>query len=201
MLLADRTSCTAASLLGPEERVLQHARKAVAPPACPPAPPLPPRQLPPSPASCNLARGGARAAAVQRLRPSTASAPRSTSCARCLVQEALYVTAPAHDLQRRLRGPGATHLGGRSSEELRAEGLRGCEPHGPILQLSDETYFLNPEGQHALQELQDRVETLLRQRIRNLRSVSLQLPCEEDVLQSAFEDKPLCVPRQLAELR
>ena len=44
------------------------------------------------------------------------------------------------------------------------------------------------------------VETLLRQRMRGLRSVSFQLPCEEDVLQSAFEDKPLCVPRQLAEV-
>ena len=42
--------------------------------------------------------------------------------------------------------------------------------------------------------------TLLRQRMRGLRSVSFQLPCEEDVLQCAFEDKPLCVPRQLAEL-
>ena len=50
-------------------------------------------------------------------------------------------------------------------------------------------YFLDPEG-----------ETLLRQRMRGLRSVSFQLPCEEDVLPSAFEDKPLCVPRQLAEL-
>ena len=44
------------------------------------------------------------------------------------------------------------------------------------------------------------METLLRQRMRGLRSVSFQLPCEEDVLPSAFEDKPLCVPRQLAEL-
>ena len=33
--------------------------------------------------------------------------------------------------------------------------------------------------------------------MRGLRSVSFQLPCEEDVLQSAFEDKPLCVPRLL----
>ena len=41
-----------------------------------------------------------------------------------------------------------------------------------------------------------KVETLLRQRIRGLRSVSFQLPCEAD----RFEDKPLCVPRQLAEL-
>ena len=45
-----------------------------------------------------------------------------------------------------------------------------------------------------------KVETLLRQRMRGLRSVSFQLLCEEDVLPSAFEDKPLCVPRQLAEL-
>ena len=35
------------------------------------------------------------------------------------------------------------------------------------------------------------METLLRQRIRGLRSVSFQLPCEEDVLPSAFKDKPL----------
>ena len=38
------------------------------------------------------------------------------------------------------------------------------------------------------------VETLLRQRMRGLRSVSFQLPCEEDVLPSAFEDKPLRAP-------
>ena len=44
------------------------------------------------------------------------------------------------------------------------------------------------------------VETLLRQRMRGLRNVSFQLPCKEDVLPSAFEDKPLCVPWQLAEL-
>ena len=44
------------------------------------------------------------------------------------------------------------------------------------------------------------VETLLRQRVQGLRSVSFQLPCEEDVLASAFVDKPLCVARQLAEL-
>ena len=45
------------------------------------------------------------------------------------------------------------------------------------------------------------VETLLCQRVRGLRSVSFQLPCEEDVLQSAFEDKPLCVPRAAAAER
>ena len=37
----------------------------------------------------------------------------------------------------------------------------------------------------------------LRQRMQGLRSVSFQLPCEEDVLASAFVDKPLCVARQL----
>ena len=36
--------------------------------------------------------------------------------------------------------------------------------------------------------------------MRGLRSVSFQLPSEEYVPQSALEDKPLCVPRQLAEL-
>ena len=72
---------------------------------------------------------------------------------------------------------------------------------GPILQLSDETYFLDPEAQSThYRNSRTEVETLLRQRMRGLRSVSFQLPCKEDVLQSAFEDKPLCVPRQLAEL-
>ena len=81
------------------------------------------------------------------------------------------------------------------------------DPAAPILQLSDETYFLDPEGHWVVstQSTQYRnsrteVETLLRQRMRGLKSVSFQLPCEEDVLQSAFKDKPLCVPRQLAEL-
>ena len=49
-------------------------------------------------------------------------------------------------------------------------------------------------------ETPERRWTLLRQRMRGLRSVSFQLPCEEDVLPRSFEDKPLCVPRQLAEL-
>ena len=69
----------------------------------------------------------------------------------------------------------------------------------------DETYFLDPHWAVSTQSTHYRnsrteVETLLRQRMRGLRSVSFQLPCEEDVLQSAFEDKPLCVPRQLAKL-
>ena len=70
---------------------------------------------------------------------------------------------------------------------------------GPMLQLLDETYFLSTQSTQY-RNSRTEVETLLRQRMRGLRSVSFQLPCEEDVLQSAFEDKPLCVPRQLAEL-
>ena len=66
------------------------------------------------------------------------------------------------------------------------------DPGGPILQLSDQSA--------RYRNSRTEVETLLRQRMRGLRSVSFQLPCEEDVLPSAFEDKPLCVPRQLAEL-
>ena len=81
------------------------------------------------------------------------------------------------------------------------------DPAGPILQLSDETYYLDPEGRWVVstqsthyRNSRTEVETLLRQRMQGLRSVSFQLPCEEDVLASAFVDKPLCVARQLAEL-
>ena len=71
------------------------------------------------------------------------------------------------------------------------------DPAAPILQLSDKTYFLDPVVSTQSTQYRNRteVETLLRQRVRGLRSVSFQLPCEEDVLQSAFEDKPLCMPR------
>ena len=62
------------------------------------------------------------------------------------------------------------------------------DPGGPILQLSDETYFLDPEGHWVVstqsthyRNSRTEVETLLRQRMRGLRSVSFQLPCEEDV--------------------
>ena len=73
------------------------------------------------------------------------------------------------------------------AQRVRQQVEVSLDPGGPILQLSDETYFLDPEGHWVVS-------------MRGLRSVSFQLPCEEDVLQSAFEDKPLCVPRQLAEL-
>ena len=107
---------------------------------------------------------------------------------------------------------GATRHPAHLTEEQVAQRVRqqveaSLDPGGPILQLSDETDFLDPEGHWVVSTQSTRyrnsrteVETLLRQRMRGLRSVSFQLPCEEDVLQSAFEDKPLCVPRQLAEL-
>ena len=107
---------------------------------------------------------------------------------------------------------GATRHPAHLTEEQVAQRVRqqveaSLDPGGPILQLSDETYFLDPEGHWVVSTQSTRyrnsrteVETLLRQRMRGLRSVSFQLPCEEDVLPSAFEDKPLCVPRQLAEL-
>ena len=107
---------------------------------------------------------------------------------------------------------GATRHPAHLTEEQVAQRVRqqveaSLDPGGPILQLSDETYFLDPEGHWVVstqsthyRNSRTEVETLLRQRMRGLRSVSFQLPCEEDVLPSAFEDKPLCVPRQLAEL-
>ena len=80
---------------------------------------------------------------------------------------------------------GLPHLG--AAEVLEGHGQLAQDAVPRLLQL-------------AVRPLFEKVETLLRQRIRGLRSVSFQLPCEGDVLQSAFEDKPLCVPRQLAEL-
>ena len=65
--------------------------------------------------------------------------------------------------------------------------------------------FFDSEGhwvvstQYALQELQDGGDASAPAH-EGLRSVSFQLPCKEDVLPSVFKDKPLCVPRQLAEL-
>ena len=101
---------------------------------------------------------------------------------------------------------GATRHPAHLTEEQVAQRVRQPveaslgNPAAPILQLSDETYFLDPEGHWVVStqstQYRTEVETLLRQRMRGLRSVSFQLPCE----QSAFEDKPLCVPRQLAEL-
>ena len=62
----------------------------------------------------------------------------------------------------------------------------------------DETYFLDPEGIGWSAPRARTTGTPGRRWRRScasawgLRSVSFQLPCEEDVQQSAFEDKPLC---------
>ena len=106
---------------------------------------------------------------------------------------------------------GATRHPAHLTEQQVAQRVRqqveaSLDPGGPAA-LGRDLYFLDPEGHWVVSTQSTRyrnsrteVETLLRQRMRGLRSVSFQLPCEEDVLQSAFEDKPLCVPRQLAEL-
>ena len=102
---------------------------------------------------------------------------------------------------------------GLTEEQVAQHMRRGVEaslgdPAAPILQLSDETYYLDPEGRWVVstqsthyRNSRTEVETLLRQRMQGLRSVSFQLPCEEDVLASAFVDKPLCVARKLLKAK
>ena len=79
----------------------------------------------------------------------------------------------------------------------------------PIMELSDETYFYDPEGEWVVssettqyRNSRVHVETILRQRLRGLRRVSYQLPCFNSILECAFEDSGdnACVPRQLAQL-
>ena len=83
------------------------------------------------------------------------------------------------------------------------------EPNDIIWELSDETYYLDATrewtfSQQAMQVVDDRVvvETVLDQPLGALRDVSYQLYCGDEILESAFEQRPdkLCVPRQLAEL-
>ena len=98
------------------------------------------------------------------------------------------------------------HLGGAGGAADQAAGA-SLDPSGPILQLLDETYFLDPEG-HWVVSTQST-------RYRNSRNGGGDAPApahegpekrelpaglQGGVLPSAFEDKPLCVPRQLAEL-
>ena len=78
---------------------------------------------------------------------------------------------------------GATRHPAHLTEEQVAQRVRqqveaSLDPGGPILQLSDETYFLDPEGHWVVSTQSTRyrnsrteVETLLRQRMRGLRSV------------------------------
>ena len=76
------------------------------------------------------------------------------------------------------------------AQRVRQQVEASLDPGGPILQLSDKTCFLDPEGHWVVSTQSTRyrnsrteVETLLRQRMRGLRSVSFQLPCEEDCCQ------------------
>ena len=72
----------------------------------------------------------------------------------------------------------------------------------PIMELSDETYFYDPEGEWVVssettqyRNSRVHVETILRQRLRGLRRVSYQLPCFNNILECAFEDSgttPAC---------
>ena len=62
--------------------------------------------------------------------------------------------------------------------------------------------MLDPEGHWVVstqsthyRNSRTEVETLLRQRIRGLRSVNFQLPCKEDVLQSAFKGRSAAAER------
>ena len=87
--------------------------------------------------------------------------------------------------------------------------LGNPEPNDIILELSDETYYLDATrewtfSQQAMQVVDDQavLDTVLDQPLGALRDVSYQLYCGDEILESAFEQRPdkLCVPRQLAEL-
>ena len=87
--------------------------------------------------------------------------------------------------------------------------LGNPEPNDIILELSDESYYLDATrewtfSQQAMQVVDDQVvvDTVLDQPLGALRDVSYQLFCGDEILESAFEQRPdkLCVARQLAEL-
>ena len=87
--------------------------------------------------------------------------------------------------------------------------LGNPEPNDIIRELSDETYYLDATrewtfSQQAMQVVDNQVvlDTVLDQPLGALRDVSYQLYCGDEILESAFEQRPdkLCVPRQLAEL-
>ena len=87
-----------------------------------------------------------------------------------------------------LGGAMTRHPAGLTEEQVAQRVRRGVEaslgdPAGPILQLSDETYYLDPEGRWVVstqsthyRNSRTEVETLLRQRMQGLRSVSFQRP-------------------------
>ena len=98
----------------------------------------------------------------------------------------------------------------RSPSGPEPEGVRArAARESLILELSDETYYLDATrewtfSQQAMQVVDDQVvvDTVLDQPLVALRDVSYQLFCGDEILESAFEQRPdkLCVARQLAEL-
>ena len=97
----------------------------------------------------------------------------------------------------------------RNVKEAVLRQLGRPEASEPIYMISGETYFLHPTNEWAyssssMQVIDNRVDTQirLRQPLGALREVSYQLFAGDQILTSAFEERPdmLCVPRQLAEL-
>ena len=97
----------------------------------------------------------------------------------------------------------------RNVKEAVLRQLGQPEANEPIYMISGETYFLHPTNEWAyssssMQVIDNRVDTQirLRQALGALREVSYQLFAGDQILASAFEERPdmLCVPRQLAEL-
>ena len=96
----------------------------------------------------------------------------------------LPVKAPAHlteeQVAQRVRQQVEALLGNPAAPILGQDLLH---PKDPWVVSTQSTHYRN---------FRTEVETLLRQRMRGLRSVSFQLPCKENVLPSAFKDKPSC---------
>ena len=97
----------------------------------------------------------------------------------------------------------------RNVKEAVLRQLDQPEANEPIYMISGETYFLHPTNEWAyssssMQVIDNRVDKQirLRQPLGALREVSYQLFAGDQILASAFEERPdmLCVPRQLAEL-
>ena len=97
----------------------------------------------------------------------------------------------------------------RNVKEAVLRQLGQPEANEPIYMISEKTYFLHPTNEWAyssssMQVIDNRVDTQirLRQPLGALREVSYQLFAGDQILASAFEERPdmLCVPRQLSEL-
>ena len=119
---------------------------------------------------------------------------------------------PVTDLNVALSRQSAGLSDAQAARSLKASVLAQLgnpEPNDSILELSDESYYLDATrewtfSQQAMQVVDDQVvvDTVLDQPLGALRDVSYQLFCGDEILESAFEQRPdkLCVARQLAEL-